>query len=99
MHVLQIFFFLGVIELVQVSAEACSKQQILRMEQRIFQSLNFSLGRPPPVQFLRRYCRTAQVNTLTYSFSKYFLDLALVQYKFCHLAPSLLAAAALYLAL
>lgn len=86
-------------DLVEISANTYSKDQILNMEMVIFSSLDFQMGRPTPSQFLRRYGRAGKVNIVTYCFAKYFIDLALISYAMCHVTPSLLAASALYLSL
>ncbi|KAL0274913.1 UNVERIFIED_CONTAM: hypothetical protein PYX00_002935 [Menopon gallinae] len=86
-------------DLVDISAKTYTKGQILKMEQVIFSALDFQMGRPLPSQFLRRYGRAGSVDFVTYCFSKYFIDLSLVNYSLCHIRPSLLAAACLYLSL
>lgn len=86
-------------DLVDISARTYTKAQVLKMEQVIFSALDFQMGRPLPSQFLRRYGRAGSVDFVTYCFSKYFIDLSLVNYSLCHVRPSLLAAACLYLSL
>ncbi|KAK6629711.1 hypothetical protein RUM43_003529 [Polyplax serrata] len=86
-------------DLVDISAGTYTKQQITKMEQLIFSALNFQMGRPSPSQFLRRYSRVGNVDLITYSLAKYFIDLSLVSYHLCHVSPSLIAASALFLSL
>lgn len=87
------------------------------MEMSIIKSLNFNLGRPISLQFLKRYSRVGeviiiylllwkwilprfylQITPKTYCLAKYLLEIALLEYELCHVAPSLQAAAAFCLA-
>lgn len=99
MMMMAVCLFPDVLDFVDISASTYTKQEIFHMEQVIFSSLNFQMGRPSPAQFLRRYSRVGNVDIITYSLAKYFIDLSLVSYNLCHVSPSLIAASALYLSL
>ncbi|CAG2064682.1 unnamed protein product, partial [Timema podura] len=49
-------------DFVYISDNAYSKEQILKMEQHILMKLEFKLGRPVPLHFLRRFSRAADVS-------------------------------------
>jgi len=86
-------------DFVYITDHSCSKQDIRATECLILRSLGFSIGRPLPIHFLRRYSKAAEADATKHSLAKYFLELALVQYPLTHYAPSLVAAAALWLSL
>ncbi|KAK7862000.1 hypothetical protein R5R35_013540 [Gryllus longicercus] len=86
-------------ELVYVSANAYSKQEILKMELNMVKSLDCSFGRPLPIHFLRRYSKADKVAALTHVMAKYVMEMGILEYELCHIVPSLLAAAALYISL
>lgn len=98
---MNLFFiiFIDLTDLVDISAKTYKKNDIIKIEQLIFSSLNYEMGRPSPSQFLRRYGRAGNVDIVTYSLAKYFVDLSLVCYSLCHVPPSLMAASALYLSM
>ena len=75
------------------------KKDIVKMEATILKSLNFQLGRPLPLHFLRRYSKAAHANSLIHTMVKYLMELALVDYDCAHLNPSIMAAAAMYITL
>jgi len=108
-------------ELVFVTDNAYSKKDVLRMEKKIVQALEFNLGKPLPLHFLRRFSKVAQVSVSSYctlnlsvwflislnhfqvlpmhhNFAKFFLEWSLMDYNLCHVRPSRLAAAALFIA-
>lgn len=75
------------------------KQQILEMELKMLYKLDWCLGRPLSLHFLRRYSNVAKVQAEHHTLGKYLLELALLEYDLCHLPPSLLAAAAICLSI
>lgn len=91
-------------DFVFMSDKAYTKDDILEMEYRILKALDFNLGRPLPLHFLRRYTKVAtavsdDVDVLHHTLSKYLMELTLTEYDFCHFPPSQLAAACLCLSL
>ncbi|XP_076294867.1 G2/mitotic-specific cyclin-B-like isoform X2 [Lasioglossum baleicum] len=86
-------------DFVYITDNAYSKKEILQMEQLIMKTLDYSLGRPLPLHFLRRYSKAGKALPVHHTMAKYFLEQCLVNYEMCHYSPSLLAAAAIYLAL
>lgn len=81
-------------EFVYISDNAFTTRQLLLMEIDILKKLDFSLGRPLSIHFLRRYSKVAQADVDQYTLGKYLLELSLLAYEMSHIPPSLLAAAA-----
>ncbi|CAL8405937.1 unnamed protein product [Arctogadus glacialis] len=72
---------------------------IREMEMTVLRVLDFSLGRPLPIQFLRRGSKIAEVAAEQHALAKYFLELCMVDYEMVHIPPSMVASAALSLSL
>ncbi|KAI4493666.1 hypothetical protein M0804_001842 [Polistes exclamans] len=87
-----------VTDFVYITDNAYTKSEILKMELVIIKTLDFSFGRPLPLHFLRRYSKAGKALPLHHTMAKYFLEQCLVHYEMCHYSPSLIAAAAIYLA-
>jgi len=86
-------------DFVYITDNAYSAAQIRQMELKMLQALNFQLGRPLPLHFLRRFSKAGDVDVLQHTLAKYIVELAQVEYDLASLAPSLLAASSLYLSL
>jgi len=82
-------------DFVYITDNAYSESEIRAQEVEMIKHLNFSLERPLPLHFLRRFSKVAQIDTTIHNLAKYIMELAIVEYKFCHVPPSKLAAAAL----
>ncbi|KZC12650.1 PREDICTED: G2/mitotic-specific cyclin-B [Dufourea novaeangliae] len=85
-------------DFVYITDNAYSKVEILQMEMLIVRILDYSFGRPLPLHFLRRYSKAGKAQSIHHTMAKYFLEQSLMHYEMCHYSPSLLAAAAIYLA-
>ncbi|XP_060829222.1 G2/mitotic-specific cyclin-B [Bombus pascuorum] len=85
-------------DFVYITDNAYSKVEILQMEMLIVKTLDYSFGRPLPLHFLRRYSKAGKALPIHHTMAKYFLEQSLVHYEMCHYPPSLIAAAAIYLA-
>ena len=66
---------------------------------KILSTLDFDLGRPISLNFLRLFSKAGDVDVLQHSIAKFILELGLLEYNFGSYPPSKLAAAALYLSL
>ncbi|XP_060768776.1 G2/mitotic-specific cyclin-B1 isoform X2 [Neoarius graeffei] len=82
-----------------VTDRAYTTAQIREMEMNILRVLNFSFGRPLPLQFLRRASKIGEVTAEQHTLVKYFVELTMVDYDMVHFAPSLVASAAFALML
>ncbi|XP_026233375.1 G2/mitotic-specific cyclin-B2-like [Anabas testudineus] len=78
-----------------ITDNAFSKSQILEMEQIVLRKLNFQLGRPLPLHFLRRASKVANSDVERHTLAKYLMELTLVDYDMVHYRPSEIAAASL----
>lgn len=92
-------YILDISDLVYICDNTFSKKQFLQMECDILKRLEFNLGRPLSLQFLRRFNKIAGATFEQHSLGKYILELSLINYDICHVKPSLQAAAACCLAI
>lgn len=60
-------------------------------------TLGFDICHPTPIHFLRRFSKAARSDSECHTLAKYLTELAAVQYDALRFAPSLLAAAAVFL--
>jgi len=86
-------------DFVYITDNAYTVHEIRQMEMKVLQALNFELGRPLPLHFLRRYSKAGDVDVLQHTVAKYIIELAQVEYSMAALPPSLVAASSLYLSL
>lgn len=86
-------------DLVFLADNAFTVADVIKMEQKFLPTIDWSLGRPLPIHFLKRYSKLAKVQPKEYVLGKYLLESALVHYEMCHVKPSLLAAAAICLSI
>jgi len=86
-------------DFVYITDNAYPKPEILKMERLIISTLNFDLQITSSFRFLERLQRIITVEPVFMSLSKYFLELALVDYSMLQYSPSMQAVSSLYLAL
>ncbi|TRY81064.1 hypothetical protein TCAL_04549 [Tigriopus californicus] len=82
-------------DFVYITDKAYTESQIRKMEITIISSLDFELGRPLPLNFLRRNSKAGFVDAQAHTLAKYVMELSLVEYRMAHVPPSVLAAASL----
>lgn len=86
-----------VADFVYITDNAYSKADIRKMEISILESLNFQLGMPLALTFLRRFSKAGEVDAMKHTLAKYLMELTIIDYDMVHFAPSLIAAASLCL--
>lgn len=85
-------------ELAHISDNTYTRAEIISMELKVVNSLQFRLMCTTPFNFVDRFCRAAGSRARERSLVAYLLELLLQDYYGVTLLPSLKAAAALYLA-
>jgi len=84
-------------EMVAVTDNAYTAQDIINMEVTMLGALDFKICRPTPMQFFERYQVANGCSEAHRDLALYFLELALVDYDMLRYSPSHLAAAAVLL--
>ncbi|KAM3924446.1 G2/mitotic-specific cyclin-B2-like [Leptodactylus fuscus] len=87
-----------VADFVYITDNAYTASQIREMEILMLRELNFDLGRPLPLHFLRRASKSGSADAEQHTLAKYLMELALIDYDMIHFRPSEIASAALCLA-
>ena len=77
---LKIIFFSITGDFVYITDRAYTESQIREMEMKILSSLEFNLGRPLPLNFLRRNSKAGNVDALVHTLAKYVMELTLGMY-------------------
>lgn len=85
-------------DFVYITEEAFSSAEIRKMEVLMLKTLDFNLGKPLPLHFLRRNSKAGNVDATTHTLAKYLMELTIVEYDMVHIDPSRVAAASLCLA-
>ncbi|KAG4133329.1 hypothetical protein ERO13_D08G090000v2 [Gossypium hirsutum] len=85
-------------DLISISAEAYTSEQMLKMEKLVLKELKFRLNAPTPYVFMLRFIKAAQSDTKLEHLAFYLIELCLVEYEALKFKPSLLCASAIYVA-
>ncbi|KAK1279838.1 putative cyclin-B3-1 [Acorus gramineus] len=86
-------------DLISISANAYTRDQMLAMEKLILRKLKFRLSSPTPYVFMLRFLKAAQSdNKKLEHLAFYLIELCLVEYEALKFKPSLLCATAIYIA-
>ncbi|XP_052515978.1 G2/mitotic-specific cyclin-B1-like [Budorcas taxicolor] len=82
-----------------VTDNTYTKFQIRHMEMKVLRALNFSLGRPLPLPFLRRASKIGEVDVELHTLAKYLMELTMLGYDMVHFPLPQIAVGAFCLAL
>jgi cyclin B len=85
-------------DFVYVTDNAYTKADVLDMEGQIISVLEFNLLTISPLRFVDRYIRVAKLDHKFLCFTRFILELCLVDYSMLKASPSHLACSAVYLA-
>lgn len=86
-------------EFVYISDNTYSKEEVFLMEANVLDVLEFSLTIATIKNFLRRFLKAACANQMVNMFANYLCEMALHEYCFVKFLPSVVASAAVYLAI
>ncbi|XAR67252.1 hypothetical protein NMG60_11001938 [Bertholletia excelsa] len=92
------FWHPRVLDLISISAESYTRDQMLGMERAILRTLKFRLNAPTPYVFMLRFLKAAGADTKLEHLAFYLIELCLVEYEALKFKPSLLCASAIYVA-
>ena len=81
-------------EIVYMVDGAYTADEVLKAERFMLSMLQFELGWPGPMSFLRRISKADDYDLETRTLAKYFLEITVMDERFVSCAPSFLAAAA-----
>ena len=73
-------------------------EEILKAERYMLSTLDYDLSYPNPLHFLRRISKADGYDIQSRTVAKYLVEISCVQHRLLKFPPSLLAAAAMYLA-
>jgi G2/mitotic-specific cyclin 1/2 len=83
---------------VHVADDGFSEAEILSAERFVLAALDYDLSYPNPMNFLRRISKADNYDIQTRTLGKYLLEIGCLDHRFLQYPPSLVAAAAMYLA-
>jgi len=86
-------------QILRVTDNAVSKEEVLALEFKILQTLDFNVTFPSILRFMERYARIAQVQERTQILAQYLCDTCLLDCTLMKERPSKLAAVCLYAAM
>jgi len=86
-------------DFVYVTDNAYEAKEILATELKILRVLNFNLGKPTAINFVRRNSKAGSVHLVHHNLAKYILEECFISYPLAPVKPSEKAAAALLVSL
>jgi cyclin B len=87
-----------ILDLVYISDNAYTKEEVIAMEQSILTSLNFGISAPTTFVFLRRYLKVAKADLKQTHMANFIAERMQQEYGMLKFKPSLIAASSLNLA-
>jgi len=86
-------------QILRVTDNAVSKEEVLALEFQILQTLDFNVTFPSILRFMERYARIAQVQERTQLLAQYLCDICLLDCTLMKEKPSKLASVCLFAAM
>jgi hypothetical protein len=85
-------------DFIYITDNAYTQKDILSMEYDILKKLQFNITTPSAWVFLNRYTKLAKADSVTSALARYLIELPLIEYRMLKYTPSMVAAAAVYVA-
>ncbi|KAI8026184.1 putative cyclin-B3-1 [Camellia lanceoleosa] len=92
------FWHPRVLDLISISVESYTRDQMLGMEKAMLKKLKFRLNAPTPYMFMLRFLKASQSDTKLEHLAFYLIELCLVEYEALKFKSSLLCASSIYVA-
>eukprot|EP00899_Mesostigma_viride_P017956 jgi/Mesvir1/26161/Mv06860-RA.1 len=86
-------------DFVYISDRAYQRDQIINMERSMLNALKFHLTVATPYPFILRFCKVATAERVVEVIASFLSELAIIDYGMIKYTPSMIAAAAVYVAL
>ncbi|KAH3745283.1 G2/M-specific cyclinB [Pelomyxa schiedti] len=84
-------------DLIVVSDNLYTRERVRAMELQVLNTLHYSISTPSPLLFLRRFSKANYSDDVQHTYSKFLVELSLLEYRMLAYTPSQVAAAAVYL--
>ena len=91
-------YYNSITEFAYITADTYTPQQIQATERNLLCTLDYQLGKPTPLTFLRRYSKLLNTTTRIHNLAKYFIEVLYMSTEGRALLPSQCAIGALTLA-
>ncbi|KAJ6631143.1 cyclin-like protein [Mycena sp. CBHHK59/15] len=88
----------SVIQFLECADSSYTESEILQAERYVLKTLDWNLSYPNPVHYLRRISKADDYNLKARTLGKYLLEIGCVEWRLIAAPPSLMAAAAIWLA-
>ncbi|XP_031499091.1 putative cyclin-B3-1 isoform X2 [Nymphaea colorata] len=85
-------------DLISISSDSYTREEMLSMERFVLNKLRFRLNAPTPYVFMRRFLKAAQADAKLEHLSFYLVELCQTAYEALKFKASLLCASSIYLA-
>jgi transcription initiation factor TFIIIB Brf1 subunit/transcription initiation factor TFIIB len=85
-------------DFIYIAANTYTRDDILRMERLIFQTLDFNITLPTIYVFLKRGLQVSEADIKVVHTANYFAELTMMEYSMLNYLPSLIAASCIYIA-
>ncbi|KAJ6571760.1 cyclin-like protein [Mycena capillaripes] len=82
----------------EIADSSYTESEILQAERYVLKTLDWNLSYPSPVHYLRRVSKADDYNLKARTLGKYLIEIACLEWRLIAAPPSLLAAAAIWLA-
>ncbi|KAJ7234626.1 cyclin-like protein [Mycena haematopus] len=88
----------SVLQFQAIADSSYTEAEILQAERYVLKTLDWNLSYPSPVHYLRRISKADDYNLKARTLGKYLIEIACLEWRLIAAPPSLLAAAAIWLA-
>lgn len=85
-------------DFIYIAANTYSRDDILRMERLIFQTLDFNITIPTTYVFLKRGLQVCDADAKMIHTAQFFAELTMMDYSMLNYLPSMIASSCIYLA-